>query len=689
MNICIKSSRLWAKTSVILALCVGWCCGAQLTPQSITIGGKTVDLEEGKIPLLLGSNLNYGPLLDKYGVQLELQNTGPEISIDQVDVAVYEGSFEKNVPSNATMLDIDTTDTDKNLPRLSKDEVWPDGGIKFAIMDSSIPETVGCNPYDITVDVVSSYVLDGRPEKERDLIPLQVSPNCLSNNFPSIPALSESNTTTSPDVTIEFASDYMQTTNSVMGFVIRFGGRLMEGNPLNLVNITGTSRYDMLYAWEVGEIYLVAYPDNEEEDATITVMVKPGITTYDSGFPNKGSEIKVQYKPGNGAYQQAAIVLTAAFAAVLLLSMFTSFLVSSVQPWATAGSLGYGALGFALWAQRFYLSGMISTEVMPANYKTMTDVFAWANFQAPLPWNWGSQDYGLPANITENNDLIFQDGSIVILDSKDLRYVDYTTDTSLSNPSSPLPSPPPPVAQATPEAESKPQPQPQPEPEPEPQPEPQPQPQPQREPTPVAPQTPAQTPATPIATNPAEPETPAVTPGQDSCSVFESTDFFGGDLESSKPFKGDPQECCNACLADPKCVVWTFSFVDNKCYLKGATGWVKLDDRTCCVSGTANRNGVTPIKIDQLESGKNEDNKNNNKNNEDDKNTNNNNNKGNRKLLTERVLLQIGSIGQTSGVGQENIRFRAISYNDPFSNSTTQVSCTSNGKCKSCRSKHC
>ena len=624
------------------------------------------------------------------------------------------GTFTDAAGLNAStpQLAIDAGDLNKKLPLVKRGETWD--ALKFEVDSDSVPETVGCQPFAITVDTVITYSLDGAQQKERDLIPFQVSPNCLSSEV-MVPQASggNSNSTNSTDgmsssVTITSATPYSQTTDTQIGFYITFGNRVREGDPLKLVNVTGTSRFDMLYAYETGEVFLVAYPEYDDKDATISVSVKAAVTMYDSGYPNSAANLTVQYKPEDGGYRQAAIALTAVFAGVLLSSWLTSFVVSSVQPWSTAGSLGYAALGFVLWAQRFYLSGMISTSVMPANYKTMTDVFAWANFQAPLPWNWGSETNGIPSNITEGNKLLFQDGAVVFLSSKDLSYSGFTTDKLVSEPSpepsiivpSPVPMPEPTVAEPTsqPTVPAAPVAQ------------------------PVATQPVAQPVAVPAVPLPT-PAVPAVTPGQDSCSIMENTDFFGGDLNNGGISAPDPQQCCNACLSDPKCFVWTFSFVDNKCYLKGPTGWQKLGDRTCCVSGTANRNGIPSITVDQINTGgiggnkdQNKNNQNNNNNNKDQNNNNkdqnnnnqdkgggknnNNNNQNNnqntlpnnnifnqpkgRKLLMEskafRALLQsvpptptpTPTVGATSAVTQDDVRLRAVSYNDPRSNVTTQ-----------------
>ncbi len=631
---------------IIIGLCVDGSSCAQLVPKSVTVAGKLADLSGDKdTPLILGIRPNEGPLLDKYGVVIELQNIGSPVVLTNVDVGVYSGLYKSEIPANASSLAIDKATINQNLPTLEKGEKWPGEGLKFGILASSIPETIGCAPFDLTINVTAAYTLDGRQEEENNLVPLQISPNCLSDNFSDV--FSEEQGSNSslvpPKVSIQFASDYVQTTNPQMGFYVNFGARVLEGEPSNLITVNGTSRFDMLYAWETGEIFIVAYPEDDDRDATISVSVRAGITAYDTGYSNAGAELTVQYKPGNGAYKDAGIVLTAVFAAIILSSWLTSFIVSSVQPWATAGSLGYGALGMILWAQKFYLSGMISTEVMPANYRTMTDVFAWANLQAPLPWNWGSGTSGLPENITEGNGIYFQKGTILILNAKDLSYSGFTTDTSISLP---------PPVQLSP-------------------------------PTPMSP-TPVEGAATPVLSPvpppiiPAPPVLPTIP--TESCSNLENTDFFGGDLKTGGVPAANPQQCCDSCLSDADCAVWTFSRVDNRCYIKGKIGWQTFRDRTCCVSGITSRNGVPSVtlqKVPEVDVGnnvaddKNNDKNNGNKNNNNNGNKNKNNNGKNRRLMKARALLQEIQDVVTSAVAPDNVRLRAISYNDPFSNTTS------------------
>ena len=41
--------------------------------------------------------------------------------------------------------------------------------------------------------------------------------------------------------------------------------------------------------------------------------------------------------------------------------------------------------------------------------------------------------------------------------------------------------------------------------------------------------------------------------------------------------------------------MWTLSIVQNQCFLKGQAGWQQNPGMTCCLSGTANRGGITPF----------------------------------------------------------------------------------------------
>lgn len=117
-------------------------------------------------------------------------------------------------------------------------------------------------------------------------------------------------------------------------------------------------------------------------------------------------------------------------------------------------------------------------------------------------------------------------------------------------------------------------------------------------PIPLAPTSPVPIGQGPVASTPVpSPAAQAPAPGPstiapDSCMLTQNTDLFGGDLPNASFPSTSPQDCCTACLANPSCFAWTLSSVQNKCYLKAKTGWQLHANVTCCMSGTANRNGV-------------------------------------------------------------------------------------------------
>ena len=298
-----------------------------------------------------------------------------------------------------------------NLPTILEGEQWPDNGVKFLIPATQIPETTACAPFDMTISVNTTLSSNGQDnQSEQDLIPVRVVPKCLTvtptvgNQLP---------------VTATFVSPYVETNDAELPFLIDFGEKVLELNPLKLFNLTGSSRADVVYEVEVGKVYLMVYPDDTAQSALIQVTVPAGVTTTSSGLPNMGASAIAQYKPKIGAIRTAALVLTGVFGGVILASWATSFIVSSMQPWATAGSLGYGAIGFILWAQKLYLSGLMSTTTMPANYRTLSDTFAWSDFQLALPWDWSTSSSGVDGvnkNVTESN-TIFENNAQVLLNS--------------------------------------------------------------------------------------------------------------------------------------------------------------------------------------------------------------------------------------------------------------------------------
>ena len=84
--------------------------GAQLAFRSVSVEGKKIELGGGEVPFFLDVNPNSGLLGSEYGVSLEVQNIGDKISLKDVAVRVYSGSFTQSVPSNLSMLQIDASE---------------------------------------------------------------------------------------------------------------------------------------------------------------------------------------------------------------------------------------------------------------------------------------------------------------------------------------------------------------------------------------------------------------------------------------------------------------------------------------------------------------------------------------------------------------------------------------------------
>lgn len=314
-----------------------------------------------------------------------------------------------------------------------------------------------------------------------------------------------------------------------------------------------------------------------------SVIVNASVTTNGAGVPNAAASATVEYVPDSGIYNSLGIILTAVFAGVLAASWLTSFLVSCMQPWATAGSLGYGALGFILWAQKLYMTGLIASPAMPANYRTFSDAFAWTNFHAELPWDWSSSSTNeTTTNITSSVSR-FENNAVVAVDNSfNLLYYDGpNSDPNVigapgSAPAAGGATAKPIAAPAAPAPVAAPVPSPSPLPLP-------------------AANAPFAGLTTITAGPSAAPAANFVPASPDSCSVFQNTDFFQGDLNNTSFTTSDPNACCSACLANPACYVWSLSLVFNKCYLKGDGGWLQRSNMTCCISGTANRNGLSSI----------------------------------------------------------------------------------------------
>lgn len=92
----------------LLVLVVGAQAG-QLTVTNVSIGSVSRDVVSGQPPTFVDVNPTSGPNGDSYQVQIQVNNTGTDLTVTAEDVHVYVGSFTGTVPPNADMLQVDTS----------------------------------------------------------------------------------------------------------------------------------------------------------------------------------------------------------------------------------------------------------------------------------------------------------------------------------------------------------------------------------------------------------------------------------------------------------------------------------------------------------------------------------------------------------------------------------------------------
>jgi len=464
----MRSSKLFL---VGLALLLVGTNAGQLTFTQVSIGDVSQNFSPGSTASFIEVKPTAGPNQDAFDVTLQFKNLDAAIVVQNVTVKVYAGSYTDSIPAKAQELQIDTSGVKTLLfflftaiylsiaimptvfqpkllraccqltallffivllkltgeqPKIASGGGWPGNGFDFLLGGDQIPETTACTPYDATIQVTTTYTTSNSPipTSEVDLIPVGIVRTCLS--------MIATPTGQQLPVTVTFESHYAETNEAHLPFLIDFSDKVLELNPLKLFNVTGSNRTDVVYAVETGKIYLMVYPDYETSSTLITVTVPAGVTTNAAGIPNGAASAVAQYKPKIGSIHAAALALTGVFAGVVAASWITSFIVSSVQPWATAGSLGYGAIGFILWAQKLYLSGLMDTPMMPANYRTLSNTFAWADMQAGLPWEWGSSSG--PSGVTKNLTVpsaIFESNAVVLMNSRTANFAYYYPSKSI------------------------------------------------------------------------------------------------------------------------------------------------------------------------------------------------------------------------------------------------------------------
>jgi hypothetical protein len=569
---------------------------------AVTLDAVTKNLDP-MVNVLSFEQARPGPWSDgsaDYQLQLQMQNNATTtVAVQSLTTFIYQGKITQ-VPPEEVQKPIHVSTSSNalrnELPSILPGKFWPDGGAPVSF-PSTLIGTDGCKPTALTLVVRTGFTVGGKDASQQQLVPISISPKCLIK-----PTDEDGNTLT---VHITVGGDgYMETSKDQIPFLIDFGGKVQEDVPTRLFNVTGASRIDVVYARSQGKVALMVYPLGEatEEDTLITVAVPAGVTQNTAGIPNTAAELSVYYKPVSDKLQYFSYGFSGLFAVGTGTSWLTSFVVSCMQPFNTAGSLGYGMIGWVLWAQRFYQSSLIATPNLPSNYRTVASSFWWADYQANFPWDWSGSDSSSKVLLKPENIFISmavmevgEDGELFMFDppngppvynfgrektpvvvvdddegddvlggegeeAGNDTIIDNTVidgGSSGDNNTDILNQPVVPAEEPVVVEEEQ---------------------QTQQQQQPVLPP-----PAPPVQ----EVKPPIAPPPEPSCNVADNVDYYSGDIENGKRENVEnPTVCCNMCTNTPGCAVWTWARVDKRCYLKRATGWTKKTNASCCVSGT-------------------------------------------------------------------------------------------------------
>ncbi|KAK9812889.1 hypothetical protein WJX72_005294 [[Myrmecia] bisecta] len=189
-----------------------------------------------------------------------------------------------------------------------------------------------------------------------------------------------------PQVVIKSSEPYGVTNNPTPLFLVDFGEKVLEIDPLQLFNITGTNRTDVAYELNSGQIWVLAHISKPSMATQLRVTVNAGVTQYANGAANFGAATALEYRPKSKQLDEGALVMNAAFGASMAASVSMSCLLSMDQPFAPAGITGHGLLGLVSWAQRFYMGSQLPLTSLPHNFRQLGNTLSWSmlNIRSPF-----------------------------------------------------------------------------------------------------------------------------------------------------------------------------------------------------------------------------------------------------------------------------------------------------------------
>ncbi|KAL4433769.1 hypothetical protein ABPG75_000210 [Micractinium tetrahymenae] len=197
--------------------------------------------------------------------------------------------------------------------------------------------------------------------------------------------------TSPPQPSICQAGKYSSTDESVIPLLLDFGERVRELNLLNLFNITGAGRVDVIYEVLQGRIFLFCNVSQPEHPSVITVTIPPNVTTDVAGHPNEGASLSLVYLPtsnASAALGKAVNYVFAASSGAFVAGALTANAMNPLAVFPTGNDLGamFGRV------QATFLVGQLNLPTLPVNYRTTAGAFSWIQMNFPIPGGGGEDE---------------------------------------------------------------------------------------------------------------------------------------------------------------------------------------------------------------------------------------------------------------------------------------------------------
>ena len=163
-------------------------------------------------------------------------------------------------------------------------------------------------------------------------------------------------------------------------FKVDFGRAVTTNNPLTLFTITGSSRVDVVYSKDLGQLYVLATMSDPSEPGVMEFEIPTNSTSSaEDGSTNEKAFTYASYAPEDQIDDWAiyGYVVGWTMFGVTIASICAAALTPTV-------SVAVGAMNFVGLVQVVYLVGSLPIVNMPYNYKAAADALSWVGLNPAI-----------------------------------------------------------------------------------------------------------------------------------------------------------------------------------------------------------------------------------------------------------------------------------------------------------------